>query len=188
MSDKSISSKNFFLISFLPAIAYWYLEENYSLHVALFGGLILACFEIFLEKIFTKHVHKISLFNFYLILVLGGLSLIGDDGVWFKLQPAFTGFFMGGYLFISSLRGHSLMFEMMASMNKKKTLPQNFLLYMEKRMGIFLFSYGAFMAIIANFNTTETWLFFKTIGFYILFLVYFFILLLYIKYVKRFKF
>ncbi len=90
------NNKPFFFLSFLPAIAYWYLESNYDLQTALIGGLVLATVEILLEKIFTKHVHAISKFNFYLVVVLGGIAFIGQEGIWFKLQPFFTGVLMGG--------------------------------------------------------------------------------------------
>ncbi len=106
------NSKHFFLISFLPALAYWYLEENYSLEVALTGGILLSVIEMLLEKIFTKHIHTLSKFNFALILGLGSLSLLASEGIWFKLQPFFTGVVMGGYLLFRNLRGKSLITEM----------------------------------------------------------------------------
>jgi intracellular septation protein len=68
-------NKNLFLISFLPAVAYWYLESNYDLKTALIGGIILGVAEILFEKFFIGHVHTISKFNFYLILLLGGVDL-----------------------------------------------------------------------------------------------------------------
>ena len=44
-----IEKKNFFLISFLPAILYWYLEENYPVKIAVIGGLP-AALEICVES------------------------------------------------------------------------------------------------------------------------------------------
>ena len=84
------NSKRFFLLSFFPAIAYWYLEENYSIKIAAIGGLALAFGEIIFERILLKEIHKISILNFMLILFLSTLSLIADDGLWFKLQPVVT--------------------------------------------------------------------------------------------------
>lgn len=166
------SQKQFFLISFLPAIAYWYLEENYSLKIALIGGLALAILEITLEKIFTKKIHSISLFNFYLILGLGGIALIGDDGIWFKLQPFFTGLFMGGYLIYKRFRGESLMLETMQSMEQKIPNPKMISL-LERDLGFFMLIYGCFMAFVAFNFTTGQWTFYKTIGFYIASIIFF---------------
>ncbi len=166
------NQKQFFLISFLPAIAYWYLEENYSLKIALIGGLVLASLEISLEKIFTKKIHSISLFNFYLILALGGIALIGDDGIWFKLQPFFTGLFMGGFLLYKRFRSESLMLETMESMQQKIPNPKMISL-LERDLGVFMILYGCFMAFIAFNATTGQWTFYKTIGFYITSILFF---------------
>ena len=100
-----LSQKNFFLISFLPAIAYWYLEENYPIRIAIAGGLALSILELTLEYIFTKHLHSLSKFNFGLILFLGGLSLLGDEGIWFKLQPAITGIVIAIFLLVKRKLG-----------------------------------------------------------------------------------
>ncbi len=59
MANKTLS-KNFFLISFLPAIAYWYLEENYPVMIAVTGGMILATIEVLFEKIYFKHVQHLK--------------------------------------------------------------------------------------------------------------------------------
>lgn len=160
------SSKSFFLISFLPALAYWYLEENYPLDIALAGGLSLAFLEITLEKILTKHVHTLSKFNFLLILVLGGIALLAKEGIWFKLQPCFTGVIMGGYLFYKYLKNESLMYEIVETMNSTPP-PKGVIIFLERNLGVFMFLYGIFMAFIAVLTKTDVWLFFKTAGFYI---------------------
>ena len=166
------SQKQFFLISFLPAIAYWYLEENYSLEIALIGGGLLALLEITLEKIFTKHVHSISKFNFFLIVALGSIAFIGKEGIWFKLQPFFTGLIMGGYLLFRAMRNNSLMVETMESMGQVVHFKDQ-LKRVERDMAIFLIVYGFFMAYVAFELSTSQWTFFKTIGFYITALVFF---------------
>lgn len=164
-----LSQKNFFLISFLPAIAYWYLEENYPIRIAITGGLILAILEISFEKFYTKHVHTLSKFNFFLILFLGGISLLGEDGIWFKLQPAFTGIGISGFLVYRLLRGKGLMFEMMESMPNPPPVPDFIIQTMEKHMAVLFGGYGLFMAFVALKLSTDQWLFFKTLGFYIIF-------------------
>jgi intracellular septation protein len=167
-----MNNKQFFLISFLPAIAYWYLEEHYSLKIALIGGVLLAVCEIIFEKLYTKHVHSISKFNFYLIASLGAIALIGNDGIWFKLQPFFTGVFMGGYLLFRISQKNGLMLETMESMGR--VIPdKNLLIKLERDMSLFLILYGCVMAFIAFTRTTSEWTFFKTIGFYIATIIFF---------------
>lgn len=166
--DKTIS-KNFFLISFLPALAYWYLEENYPVSIAITGGLILSILEISLEYYFTKHVHTMSKFNFFLILFLGALSILGDDGIWFKLQPAFTGVGIASFLIYRLSLGKGMLIEMMDSMPNKAPIPEFIINSMEKHVAALFMLYGLFMVTVALWMSTDRWLFFKTIGFYIIF-------------------
>jgi intracellular septation protein len=176
------ASKSFFLISFLPAIAYWYLESYYPIRIAVAGGVLLAVLELSAEKIFVGHLHALSKFNFWLILGLGGISLIGDEGIWFKLQPAFTGIGIGSYLFYKTFRGNGLMLEMLESMGKQSNLlPPEMLTTIEKHMAVFFFGYGIFMAFIATLTKTDTWLFYKTIGFYCVFAVFMVFELIFIR-------
>ena len=164
-----MNNKNFFFLSFLPAIAYWYLEENYPIRIAVLGGLALAVAEVSIEYFYTKHVHTLSKFNFFLLLFLGLLSLLGDEGIWFKLQPAFSGWAIGGYMGYRLWKGKGLMLEMMESMPKKTPLPGFILQKLEKHMVFLFVIYGSFMAIMAIKGSTDQWLFWKTIGFYIVF-------------------
>lgn len=160
--------KGFFLISFLPAMAYWYLEENYSLQIALTGGIILSILELTLEKIFTKHIHNLSKINFALIVGLGVISLLAKEGIWFKLQPFFNGIIMGGIFLYSSLRGKSYFYEILEH-SGKVIPPKDIVINMEKHMAIFMMIYGSWMAYVAFKLSTDRWLFFKTIGLYIAF-------------------
>jgi intracellular septation protein len=179
MNSKSSSNK-FFLFSFFPAIAYWYLESKYPLKIAVAGGLVLALIEISAEKIFFKHVHTLSKFNFFLLLFLGGLSLLGDDGIWFKLQPFFTGLVFGGVLIFYLKKGKGLMAEMMESMGKAD-LPEPIFRSLEWHVAILMISYGIFMAGIAFFTPTSTWVFFKTAGFYLVFAVFMLVEVFYMR-------
>jgi intracellular septation protein len=179
-----VSQKNFFLISFLPAIAYWYLEENYPIRIAITGGLILAVAEIFFERFYTKHIHTLSKFNFFLIAFLGGISLLGEDGVWFRLQPAFTGVGIATFMIYRLIAGEGLMWEMMESMPNKpdpEKVPSFLFKSMEKHMVLLFGGYGLFMVFVALKLTTDQWLFFKTIGFYIVFGVFMVFELIYMR-------
>jgi intracellular septation protein len=170
---KQNMSKNFFLISFLPAIAYWYLESNYSLRTALLGGLGLAIVEVIIEKIFTKHIHTLSKFNFFLILFLGTIAIIGNQGIWFKLQPLFTGIAISGFMIFKLAKGKGLLEEMMEMVpsNRKKP-PKAIINMLEKHLAAFFIIFGFFMGSLAIWASTARWLFFKTIGFYIAFFIF----------------
>lgn len=173
MSGPSKKPRPYYWLSFLPALAYWWLEENTSLEVALYGGLGLSVLELTLEKIFSGKIHKLSRLNFILILVLGGISLVAKEGVWFKLQPTFTGYVLGGWLLWNLRKGRSFMGEALDDMGRSWPLPSETLLTLEKHLAFFFFTYATFMAWWALKGTTAQWVFWKTGGQYIAFAVFF---------------
>ena len=171
MSGQQKTSPIFWL-SFLPALAYWWLEENTSLQTALIGGVGLSVLEITFEKFFAGKVHTLSKLNFGLILLLGGVSLIAHEGIWFKLQPTFTGVILAAFLGFGLFRGKSFLEEVMHDMGRPWPLPKNLLIRFEIHLCLFIFSYGLFMGYWAFEGTTSQWAFWKTGGQYICFAVF----------------
>jgi intracellular septation protein len=163
------AQKPYFLLSFFPALAYWFLETYYSLEIALIGGILLGIIEMLLERKFSGYVHTLSKLNLALIVILGGISLVAKEGVFFKLQPTLTGIAIATYLVFKNLRNESLMLEMLRDLKQKPPLPEAIYKKMEWHMSLFLLSFAAFMAWVAIQWPTSTWLFWKTIGFYIAF-------------------
>jgi intracellular septation protein len=163
------AQKPYFLLSFLPALAYWYLETYYTLEVALVGGILLGVLEMILEKKFSGHVHTLSKLNIALVVILGIISLIAKEGLFFKLQPTFTGVSIAGYLVFKKLKKESLMLEMLQDLKQKPPLPDDVYKTMEWHLCLFLIGFASFMAWVAIKETTATWLFWKTGGFYIAF-------------------
>jgi intracellular septation protein len=159
----------YFLLSFIPAFAYWLLETYSTLEVALVGGILLGLIEMTLEKYFTGHVHTLSKVNIALIVVLGGISLLAREGVWFKLQPTFTGLGISSFLIFKRLQGHSLMLDMLKDMGQVPPLPESFYRMIEAHLTIFLLAFAGFMAKVAIYDSTANWLFWKTGGFYVAF-------------------
>jgi intracellular septation protein len=185
--EKPSSQKPFFLLSFLPAFAYWLLETYTSLEVALIGGIILGLMEMALEKYFTGHVHTISKVNLVLILILGGISLIAQEGVWFKLQPTFTGLGFSAFLIYQKIKGNSLMMNMLKDMGQLPPLPESIYKIIEWHMSLFLIGFALFMAKVAVYDSTATWLFWKSIGFYIAFGAFMILEMLYLRFQFRRK-
>ncbi|MBP9673499.1 MAG: septation protein IspZ [Bacteriovoracaceae bacterium] len=165
-------SKPFFLLSFLPAVAYWYLETHFSVSVAVIGGSCLATLELILEKIFSGRCHAISKLNFLLVVILGGFSLLSQDGIWFKLQPALAAFFMSFYWsFKLFYKKEGLLLEMMKESGRSVSNPQG-IMRLEKDMVIFFIFYAFLMTGLALWGQTSVWVFFKTIGLYIGFAIF----------------
>ncbi len=181
-------SRPYFLLSFLPAIAYWLLESYSTLEIALVGGIILGVIEMGLEKKFTGHVHTISKLNVALIVVLGGVSLIAKEGIFFKLQPTFTGLALASFLIFKKFKNQSLMVEMLTDMKQKLPMPAELYKMMEWHLCLFLIGFAVFMGYTAILQTTAVWLFWKTAGFYIAFGGFMLVEILYIRwFARRFK-
>ncbi|HXH74940.1 MAG TPA: septation protein IspZ [Bacteriovoracaceae bacterium] len=159
----------YFLLSFIPAVGYWILETNFSLEIALMGGIALGVAEMALEKYFTGHVHTLSKLNVSLVVILGMISLIAKEGIWFKLQPTLTGLSVASFLIYKKTKGQSLMLEMLKDMKQTAPLPPDIYRLMEWHMCLFLMGFAVFMAYVAIYLPTAKWLFWKTGGFYIVF-------------------
>ncbi len=159
----------YFLLSFIPALAYWLLETYSTMEIALVGGIVLGILEMLLEKKFTGHVHTLSKLNVSLIVILGGISLLAQEGIWFKLQPTMTGLAVGAFLLYQKVKGQSIMYQMLIDMQQTPPLPRVAYEKMEGHICLFLFLFALYMAHIAINETTARWLFWKTAGFYIAF-------------------
>ncbi len=177
----------YFLLSFIPAVAYWYLETNYTLQIALIGGIILGILEMILEKKFSGHVHTLSKVNLSLIVVLGIVALVANQGIWFRLQPTFTGVGVASFLIYKKVTGHSLMLDMLKDMGQEPPLSEETYKILEWHMTLFLLGFAAFMARVAIYETTATWLFWKTGGFYIAFGGFMVLEMVYLRFVLKRK-
>jgi intracellular septation protein len=179
------AQKPYFLLSFIPAVAYWLLETYFTLEIALIGGIILGLLEMLLEKKFTGHVHTLSKLNIALIVILGGISLIAKEGIFFKLQPTMTGLSLASFLVFKKIKKQSLMVEMLKDMKQKQPLPEAIYIVMEWHMCVFLILFAGFMAWVAVHETTAKWLFWKTGGFYLAFGGFMVVEMLYIQWFSR---
>lgn len=170
---KKKSGKNIFLLSFLPAILYWYLESHYPVKIALIGGIILSIVEILFEKLYYGHVHQLSRFNFFLIVFLGGFSLMEENGIWFKLQPSISMWAVAIYMIFKLSSGNGFFKEMMEEINPDGNRPpDSVLMSMERNVVVLFMLYGVLMFVLAMWFSTSWWVFFKTVGFFIIMAIF----------------
>ncbi len=157
------------LLSFLPALAYWWLEETQPLVIALSAGVSLAVLELSLERWLTGRLHTLSKLNTGILVMLGVCAMIAREGVWFKLQPTFTGVICGGWLSLNQARGKTMLLEMMRDMNRPWPFPGAWLRDFERHVIYFMFGFAALMAYWSIWGTTAQWAFWKTAGQYMSF-------------------
>lgn len=177
------STPPYFLLSFIPAVAYWLLESYTTLEIALIGGIVLGLLEMLLEKKFSGHVHTLSKLNISLVVVLGAISLIAKEGLWFKLQPTMTGIAVSIFFLWKKYKKESLIHQMLIDMKtpENKMLPAHIYGMMEWHLCLFLISFAIWMAYVALNLPTGSWLFWKTGGFYIAFIPFMLIEMFFIR-------
>jgi len=170
-------------MSFIPAVAYWLLETYSTLEIALTGGIILGVIEMALEKKFTGHVHTLSKLNVSLIVVLGSISIIAKEGIWFKLQPTLTGIAISLFFLWKKLKNESLIHQMLIDMKtpQERMLPSEIYAMMEWHLCLFLICFAGWMAHVALTMPTGEWLFWKTGGFYLAFIPFMIAEMLFIR-------
>lgn len=179
------AQKPYYFLSFLPALAYWYLETYYTLEVALSGGIILGVVEMMLERILTGHVHTLSKFNISLIVLLGGISFVAQEGIFFKLQPTLTGLAVSAFLMFKKIKGQSLMLEMLKDLKISPPWPEELYMKMEFHLAVFFIVFASLMAGVALYSSTSTWVFMKTAGLYIAFGGFLLVEMLYLRSLTR---
>ena len=164
---------SFFFAGLLPVIAFTLIEDRYGTVAGLIAGMVFGVGEISWELFRYRKVNKITWIGNGLLLVLGGISLISSEGLWFKLQPAlmeglFALFLWGSLLvkknlvvFLAEQQGQKFPEELKPRLNG-----------MTFRMGIF-FAFHAALATWAAFSwSTNAWALLKGLGFTGSFVVY----------------
>lgn len=173
----------FFLLSFIPALAYWVVELVYDEQTAIMWGVGLAFLELIIEKVFTKKVHSLSVLNAGLMVFLGAMGFFFQEGALFKLQPTFTGLIFFVAFFLKTRSGGSYFHELLEEMGR--SIPADILKFTERNLAFFMLTYGSFMAYVTFTMETGTWLFFKTGGFYIASAIFMVLNTLYLRKIRK---
>lgn len=170
----------------LPIIAFTLIEEYHGPVWGTIAGMVFGVGEILYEKIRYKKVSTITWIGNALILGLGGISIISQDGIWFKLQPAL--FELG---FAAVLIGSWVMKKPFLALMAEKQNP-NLPEFAKKAMSGITFRVGLFFIFQAGLATwaafywsTSAWAFLKGVGVIIMFVLYFILEILWIRLKQR---
>lgn len=158
----------------LPILAFTWLEESYGLVWGLVGAIAFSTGEIILEYWREKRISYFSGITFIAIFVLGGISLLAQDGIWYKLQPALFELGMALVIVVFGFRGKPFLLWLMEQQGQH---PAEFLRArfagISWRLAIFFFLQSAVTAWAAYFWSTLQWGMVKGIGFFASFFLYF---------------
>ncbi|GIL17018.1 MAG: putative intracellular septation protein A [Oligoflexia bacterium] len=164
---------SFFFGGLLPILAFTLIEENYGPIWGTVAGMAFGFGEIIFEIVKYKKVSTMTWIGNGMILSLGAISIISQDGIWFKLQPALFEAFFAIFLWGSLVLKKN--FLVLMAEKQGQQIPE---ILKEKFNGI-TFRVGIFFAIQAGLATwaafswsTEAWAFLKGIGLTLSFVVY----------------
>ena len=157
----------------LPIIAFTVIEESYGIIAGLVAGMVFGVGEIIYEWVTVRKVSMITWTSNGLILGLGGISLIFNEGLWFKLQPAILEF--GFFIF---LLGSWIMKKPFLQLMIEKQNPDapDFvkaqLSGMTFRLSFFMLVHALIATWAAFYWSTEAWVMLKGIGLTVSMVVY----------------
>ncbi len=173
--------KNLWL-GLLPVIIFWFFEEKFGTMWGLVAAVVWAIGECLYEYIRNRTIDKMTFMSTALVVVLGGVSFFLDKSIFFKFQPVITEVLFAGILFWQSRKENSWLFQM-AVKSKPEAFKSADPLVQEKQkkmfarmtlsLEIFLVIHAVFLGIVAWYGSTGQWAFWKGVGFYVLFLVWF---------------
>jgi intracellular septation protein len=163
----------------LPVIAFTVIEEKYGTVWGLVAGMVFGLGEILYSWRTQGRVDPMTWGGNGLLLVLGGVSLVTQEGIWFKLQPSLIEGAMALALWISVLMGKPILVsalkkQLIVQGNPAEILPvvSRALAGMTIRVGVFFALHAGLAAWAALHWSTAAWAALKGIGFTISMVVY----------------
>jgi intracellular septation protein len=167
------SAKMLLLGGLLPVIAFTVVEEIYGTKGGLVAGILFGAGEMIYEYVNQGKVQKITIGANLLVVILGALSLIEEDGVWFKMQPAIMLVIFALFMLGSSLMKKPFLVAMARKQNP--TLPEpvaKLLAGMNFRLSFVFLGLAALSVYAALHWSTAAWATLKGVGTPILLVVY----------------
>lgn len=171
-----------FFAGLLPLIAFTVIEDQYGTVAGLIAGMIFGVGEIAWELFKYRRVNRMTWVGNGMLLVLGGISLISNEGIWFKLQPAlmealFAFFLLGSLIFKKNLIAY-------IAEKQGQTLPEQVkarMTGMTFRMGLFFLFHAVLATYAAFYWSTSAWAILKGVGFTLSFILYMIIEVLWMR-------
>lgn len=166
----------------LPVVAFTVIEDKYGIVAGLIAGMIFGVGEILWELYSEKKVSGITLGSNAMILILGGVSLITQEGFWFKMQPAIMEAAFALILIFSWVIKKPLLSKLIEAQQKKQQgldyeIPEvlkNSLKGMTLRTGVFFALHAGLATYAAFYWSNESWALLKGVGLTVSFILYMF--------------
>ncbi len=172
-SAKKKKAATLFFGGLLPIIAFTVIEERYGIIAGLIAGMVFGVGEIIYEYVTVKKVSTITWIGNGLILGLGAISLIFNEGIWFKLQPAILEFGFFVFLLGSWFMNKPFLKLMIEKQNPDAPdFVKAQLSGMTLRLSFFMLAHSLIATWAALYWSTEAWVMLKGIGLTVSMVVY----------------
>jgi len=164
------STRSLLLGGILPILIFTFVEEVYGVFWGSIAGIVFSLGEVLYEKFFIGQVQKITWVSFFFILILGGVSVLTQDGFWFKVQTAILQGILGVILIGSFLMKKPLIVTLANAQGLFEKVPEQ-KDFLEKsfgrltfRLGFYFIFLGGVSAWIAFEASTRFFSFWKSLG------------------------
>ncbi len=164
------------LPGFIPLFIFILADEIWGTTIGLIVAVVVGIVELVYYRIKDKKFDKFILLDTSLIIVLGLVSIVLDNDVFFKIKPALIDVLMCIILCIWAYAPGNVMLTMSKRYMKGMTFNDEQTEYMKKNMRVLFWIFIAYTALVFYsvwFMSKEAWAFISGGLFYIIFAVYF---------------
>jgi intracellular septation protein len=172
-------ARSFLVGGLLPVIAFTIIDEYGGPVWGVVAGMVFGVGEIIYEKKRFGKVETMTWVGTTMLLVLGAISFLTSDGVWFKMQPAILEAAMGLLMLGSVVMRKPFLALMAKKQGVLAQIPPEFHDEMNRamsgftlRVSLFFLAHAAIAAYAALYWSTAAWAALKGLGFTLTFLLY----------------
>jgi isopentenyldiphosphate isomerase/intracellular septation protein A len=173
MTQKELLKK--LLPGFIPLFVFIAADEIWGTKIGLFVAIATGLAEITWVGLKEKRFDSFILFDTLLLVVLGGVSIILENDIFFKLKPGLIELVLVGVLAVSAFSPVNIIGLMGQRYLKGTTFSDFQLEQMRKSLRVLFFIFMIHTALVfysAFFMSKEAWVFISGVLFYLIFAAY----------------
>jgi len=170
MLDRKTLLKNF-TIGFLPLLVFIIADELFGLTIGLITAITFGVLETIATYLKSKVIERFIIFDTGLIIILGLISLILQNDIFFKVKPGLIGLILMVLLGITAFSNNPIMLKLSSRYMKGIEFTSQQIMLMQKMMRRMFFVFSLHTALVfyaAFFMSKEAWVFVSGGLFYIL--------------------
>jgi len=160
----------------LPIFIFIIADEVWGTEIGLIVAVVIGILQLVYFAVKERRLEKFVLLDTLLIIVMGIISIVLENDIFFKLKPAIIELIMIAFLVFSIFSKHNLMLKMSERYMKgvEFSEEQNIIMKKSLRNLLILLVFHFALTLYATFYmSTAAWAFISTALFYILIAVYF---------------